>query len=100
MTPKAINAAIDAIIARAPDLRRAGITELSVGDLSLTIGAPLYDWPGPGPVLADADAKNPLAFRVGTPPPADAPQPDPVDPLNDAATYPGGRVPGFQRPKE
>jgi len=85
MTPKAINAALDVIIARAPDLRRAGITELTVGDLSLTIGAPWHDPP--------TDARGLVVEH-------EAPPPDPVDPLNDAATYPGGRVPGFQRPKE
>ncbi len=85
MTPKAINAAIDAIISRASDLRRAGITELSVGDLRLVVGTPWHDPP--------TDARGLVV-------PPEAPPPEAVDPLNDAATYPGGRVPGFQRPKE
>ena len=87
MTPKAINAAIDAIIARASDLRRAGITELSVGELRLVVGTPWIDMP------AVTDARGLVV-------PPEAPPTEPVDPLNDAATYPGGRVPGFQRPKE
>lgn len=87
MTPKAINAAIDAIISRAPDLRRAGITELSVGDLRLVVGTPWID----PPTVTDARG------LVVAP---DAPPPEAVDPLNDPSTYPGGRVPGFQRPKE
>src|SRR5688572_6768653 len=97
MTPKAINAAIDAIIARAPDLRRAGITELSVGDLRLVVGTP---WIDPVAARDAANAEWLARIKVETPAP-EAPPPEPVDPLNDAATYAmGGRVPGFQRPKE
>ena len=87
MTPKAVNMLIDAVIARASDLRRAGITSMSVGDVSIVVGTPWHDPP--------TDARG-LVVEGDAPPP-----PEPRDnPMQDAATYGGGRVPGFQKPKK
>lgn len=65
----------------APELREAGITSLTIGDVSLT--------------LADAPPLDLRGVEVAS---ADAPPPPPTDPMADPASYPGGRIPGFVRP--
>lgn len=87
MTPQAMNMLIDAVIARAEDLRRAGITSMSVGDVSIVVGTPWHDPP--------TDARG-LVVEGEQPPPAETH----IDPMQDRATYGGGAVPGFKRPKE
>jgi hypothetical protein len=71
---------IDVVVERAKDLHAAGVTSLSIEGFSITLCTP------PAPV-------------------ATAVKPDPVpvqhiNPLKDASTYPGGRVPGFTREDE
>lgn len=92
MPPKRDPASIlDAIIERAPRLHAAGIKSLSFDGLSVELGTPML---------------NPLVelSRRGKPEPkqddGDPPDEDAADPLNDRATYAGGRVPGFTRPKK
>lgn len=64
------------VVARADDLRAAGITSIGWNGCTATIG-PLPDVPVP----VDAKAT-----------PAEEEYPDP---LHDPASYPDGRVPGF-----
>lgn len=73
-------ALVDLMIARAADLRAAGITSLSLDGIAVT--------------LAAAAPEEPEAE------PGDDSPPEPIDPLNDPSTYPGGKVPGFTRPKK
>jgi hypothetical protein len=72
-------------VKRAPDLRAAGITSVSLDGFTVTLGPPDPVHTAPEPPEGDA------------PPPP----PEPSDnPMQDAATYGGGRVPGFQKPKK
>lgn len=71
---------LDLLIAKAPAMRRAGILNLSIDGLSVVLAEDV-----PDPVKPDKH---------------DATPPEPLDPMNDPATYGGGPVPGFQRPKE
>lgn len=66
------------IIARAPALHAAGVTSLSIDGFAVTLTAP------PAPVAALPE------------PPAATQH---IDPMQDPATFPGGRIPGFTRPK-
>lgn len=73
---------LDAILARAPRLHAAGIQSLIIDGLSVTLVPP------PAPL----DLRGTVVENAAPP--------DAADPLMDAATYGGGRVPGFQRPKK
>lgn len=70
-------ALIDLVIDRAPKLLAAGVTSLAIDGLTVTLAPP-------PPKLGD--------LPKGTEPPKQH-----IDPLKDAATYPGGRMPGFTR---
>lgn len=73
-------ALIELLIARAPALIAVGVTSLSIGEMSATLQAP-----APKP---DTPARPaPIAKQH-------------IDPLRDASTYPGGRVPGYTRQDE
>ncbi|HVJ93292.1 MAG TPA: hypothetical protein VM580_26005 [Labilithrix sp.] len=65
----------EAIVKHAPNLREAGVLEVELGDVKLTL-APIEPEPADGP--------------------SEEPDLD-VDPLEDTDTY-GGHVPGFPRP--
>lgn len=70
---------LDAILSRVPRLRAAGVTELTVGGVSVKLGASVPDEPD----TASDTASPPL-----TP-----------DPLNDSETYggaPGSPAPGLK----
>jgi hypothetical protein len=82
--PNQIDELIDVLLKRAPELQAAGYTSISIGELSATFGPP----PAPPTDMRGFDVSS-----------NDSPPP-PLDPLQDPATYPGGRVPGFQRPKK
>jgi len=69
---------MDLIAARAPALIAAGVTELTIDGFSVKLAAP------PPPPVDPKDK------------PAPPPKPH-IDPLKDASTYPGGRVPGYRR---
>lgn len=71
---------LDLLISKASALRAAGYTEVSIGDMTAKLSPP-----EPEPVAAEKHDQHP---------------PSPIDPLSDPATYGGGRVPGFPRPKE
>jgi hypothetical protein len=73
-------ALIDLLITRAPALIAVGVTSLSIGEMSATLQAP-----APKP---DAPTKPAAIAKQHT------------DPLRDASTYPGGKVPGFTREDE
>lgn len=79
---------LDAILERVPRMRSLGVLSFATGDMSLTLtaDAPLLDLRGTVvEKKRDEDEK---------------PDDDETDPLNDRATYGGGRVPGFTRPKK
>lgn len=67
---------VDSILARAPELRGAGVLSVALGAVAVTF-APLE-----------------MKVQVGE---VDAPEKDlgNVDPLHDPASYPDGVVPGF-----
>lgn len=80
--PRAKPTTLDTILARAAELRAAGITSLTLDGVAVTLAPPeptMPDLPRTTPT-EDADATR-------------------VDPMSDAATYGGGKVPGFKRPK-
>lgn len=68
---------IDLLITRAPALHAAGVTSLSFDGFSATIREPA------APAL------------VGDAPKVAPPPRQHIDPLKDASSYPGGKVPGF-----
>jgi hypothetical protein len=65
-----------AIVKHAPDLRAAGVLELEIGDVKLTLAEPEPEVPD------DLDDEKPAL----------------VKPLDDPDTF-GGHVPRFQRPQ-
>lgn len=65
------------LIRRAPELIAVGVTSVSIDGLSATLAPP-------PPAPAVAPRAQPPAKRH-------------IDPMRDASTYPGGRVPGFTR---
>ncbi len=68
------------IAERAPELIAAGVTSMSIDGFSVTLHPPpTADVPAPKP---DEIAKSH------------------IDPLRDPSTYPGGRIPGFNRDEE
>jgi hypothetical protein len=71
---------LDMIVARAPALIAAGVTSLSIEGLSVTLSKPA-----------------PTAGPIGKPTPIARQH---IDPLQDASTYPGGKVPGFTRDED
>ena len=87
---------LDAILDRVPRMREYGVLSVAHEGLTVTLApmppAPyvIREHPGTarqisGKVSEDADDEKP---------------PEVTDPLMDAATYGGGRVPGFARPKK
>jgi hypothetical protein len=74
-TPAAL---LDLLIDRAAALHAAGVTSITIDGLSATLAAPA------------PPASTPVAE------PDEGPH---IDPMYDPATYPGGRIPGFTRPK-
>lgn len=70
---------IDLLIRRAPALYAAGVTSLSMDGFAVTLSAPASELP---------DAED------APPPPKQH-----IDPMQDPASYPSGRVPGFTRPQ-
>ncbi len=64
---------------RAESLRKAGVLVVQVGDFS----AQLAPWTEDAPASTTRDAEREYS-----------------DPLHDPSTYPGGRVPGFDRPDD
>lgn len=89
-------AILDAILERAPKLHAAGIKSLSFEGLSVELGTPTY-WSTASEGELDREIEKRARAREGAA--ADDPA-DTSDPMNDPATYPGGRVPGYQRPKK
>lgn len=71
---------LELLIARAPALIAAGVTSVAIEGLSATLVKP------PAP---DAPAAKPALVAKQH-----------IDPLRDASTYPGGKVPGFTREEE
>lgn len=71
---------LDLLVARAPALIAVGVTSVSIDGLSATLVKP----PAPD---APATKPTPVAKQH-------------IDPLRDASTYPGGKVPGFTREEE
>jgi len=71
---------LDLIVARAPGLIAVGVTSLSVEGLSVTLVKP---------AAPDAPAAKPTPVAKQH-----------IDPLRDASTYPGGKVPGFTREED
>lgn len=67
---------------RAPNLIAAGVQSLQIDGLSVSLAPSVPE-------------KRDIA-----PPKPDAIQPTHIDPLRDASTYPGGRIPGFTREDE
>lgn len=67
---------IDEIIAKAPALIAAGITSITIDGVAVTLSS--------RPPAQDAEPPKPVPRAH-------------IDPLKDASTYPGGRVPGFHR---
>lgn len=70
---------IDILVARAPDLIRAGITSLTVDGVACTLSRPLD-------VVVDERKQDPVVRNH-------------LDPLQDASSYTSGKVPGFDRDK-
>jgi hypothetical protein len=83
---------LDAIIERAPKLHAAGIKSLSFDGLSVELGTPMIH-----PLVELSRRGKPESKRDND---DEKPPEDHGDPLADPATYPGGRVPGFTRPKK
>jgi hypothetical protein len=81
---KTKNAELEDMLVRltklAPAMRTAGMTHVAIGELSFS--------------LAPADVE---ADEIDAP---TAPPQSHIDPMKDASTYVGGRVPGYQRPKK
>lgn len=77
LSPEAL---LDLLVKRAPGLIAAGVTSVTVGSLSATLAAPQ-------PTSAPETAKP-------------APAKPHIDPMRDASTYAGGRVPGYTRPDD
>ncbi len=75
--PTAADALIDLIISRAPALIAAGVTSLSMDGLAVMLAPP------PAPAAHVDEPSAPTQH---------------IDPMQDPATYPGGRIPGFSRP--
>ena len=80
MSTPAARVLIDLLIERAPALIAAGVTSLSIDGLSATLAKPALP-------VGDLPKGTPVARQH-------------TDPLRDASTYPGGRVPGFPRPED
>ena len=74
---------VNLLAERAPALRAAGVTSFTIGDFAVDF-APHEQPPPPPRRRADEDDPAPDASS---------------DPMQDPATYGGGRVPGFTRPK-
>jgi hypothetical protein len=68
------------IISQAPALIGAGITSLSIDGLAVTLAPSL-------PQRGETPAPDPVPTQH-------------INPLRDSSTYPGGRVPGFDPPKD
>lgn len=68
------------IAERAPALIASGVTSLTIDGFAVTLAKP---------ETAAADTK-----------PEATPAPSHINPLKDASTYPGGRIPGFTREDE
>jgi hypothetical protein len=83
---------LDLIEQRAPALIAAGITHITIGDLSATLSSAPR---APAPAPAATPGKPPT-----TPTPTKPPAKRHIDPLRDASTYAGGRVPGFSRKED
>lgn len=73
--PNHVAELLDLLIAKAPALIAAGVTHVSVSGMSADLTSPPQS-------IVVAPQSNPPVF---------------LDPLNDPATFPGGRVPGFRR---
>lgn len=69
---------IDLLVSRGPQLRAAGVTQLSIDGVSVTLA--------PAEATAPVDGKEREPESVTT------------DPLDDDATYGGRGMPGFTRP--
>lgn len=82
MPPKTFGAklgdAINVVIAKAPDMRAAGLESFEFEGLSVKLRAPDVQGGQDGATMA----------------------PEPSDPFEDAALYPSGRVPGFGKPSD
>ena len=72
---------LDLIVERAPALIAAGVTSIAIEGLAVTLVKP----PAPDVKITEPRTK---------------PARQHVDPLQDASTYPGGRVPGFTRDED
>lgn len=88
---------IDLLIDRAPKLRAAGVTSLRYADLELTLA------PTDAPVATNAIGIDAAASDRKRDDGEDGGKDErparPGDPMHDPATYAGGRVPGFKRPR-
>lgn len=78
---------LDLIERRAPGLIAAGITHIAIGELSATLSS--------RPPVAPVAPKDKAAAQDKPAPPKKH-----IDPLRDASTYAGGRVPGFTREED
>lgn len=72
---------LDLVTSNAPALIAAGVASVQIDGLSFT--------------LASSVPRKPEALPEAAPTPRQH-----VDPLRDASTYPGGRVPGYTRDKD
>jgi hypothetical protein len=70
---------IDTLVKRAPELHAIGATSIAFGDFSATLQRP--------PPAAAAEEEPKTARKTH------------ADPLQDRSTFPGGRLPGYQRPE-
>jgi hypothetical protein len=78
-----ILAVIDGLIAKAPELRKAGVLSLAIGDFACTLR--------PAAAVEHAGASTATADEVSSP-----------EPLSDPLSYglpPGSRIPGFDPPE-
>ena len=78
--PSELDTLISTLVKRAPELIAAGVTSISLGELSATLERP-------PPAPPQQIEKRP------------APR-DHVDPMRDPSTYVGGKVPGFTRDED
>ena len=92
---------LDAILDRVPRMREYGVLSVAHEGLTVTL-APMAPPPYVINDRLDRQLEEKVKRRVAA---SDAdedekPPEDTADPLNDRATYAGGRVPGFTRPKK
>jgi hypothetical protein len=84
---KAASELLDLVVARAPELAAAGVASVTIEGFSLMLRPRRLAPPG-----SPTDEDEEEAVEPSTP--------SDVDPLSDPATFAGGRVPGYPRPRK